>query len=325
MPPPAGTPRCDGHDFADIARALAEALADPRPSLIACRTVIGKGAPNKQGTHNVHGAPLGADEIAATRAGAGLDSPRRSKFLPKFWPTGARWARKGAASPCRMGSPAGRRSAKRPNSSRRMAGEVCLPQERCARLSDGLIAEPAQGRDPQGHRNGAGRADRGDPRTGGRLGRPDRIEPHQDQGHSTAVQRRQLCGPLCLLRHPRIRHGGRDERHGAARRRDSLWRHLPGLLRLLPQRDPHVGDPARRASIYVLTHDRIGLGEDGPTHQPVEHVMSLRAIPNLLVFRPADAIETAECWALALEQRRPPVGARAVAPEPAATARSTLR
>ncbi|MBX9728633.1 MAG: transketolase, partial [Sphingopyxis sp.] len=65
---------CDGHDFADIARALAEAAADPRPSLVACRTVIGKGAPNKGGTHNVHGSPLGADEIAATRAAIGWDS-----------------------------------------------------------------------------------------------------------------------------------------------------------------------------------------------------------------------------------------------------------
>jgi transketolase len=87
---------CDGHDFADIERAIAEAVADPRPSLIACRTIIGKGAPNKQGGHNVHGSPLGDAEIAAARAVLGWTLPP-SNCLPRFWPTGARGA--GQAAP----------------------------------------------------------------------------------------------------------------------------------------------------------------------------------------------------------------------------------
>ena len=77
--------------------------------------------------------------------------------------------------------------------------------------------------------------------------------------------------------------------------------------------------------IHVLTHDSIGLGEDGPTHQPVEHLAALRAIPNLLMFRPADAMETAECWQLALEPARSPVGPRADPPEPAGGAHRISR
>ena len=100
--------------------------------------------------------------------------------------------------------------------------------------------------------------------------------------------------PLHALRHPRARHGGSDERHRAARRRDPLRRHVPGASPTMPA-------PAIRLSaliagprvIYVMTHDSIGLGEDGPTHQPVEHLAALRAIPDLLVLRPADAVETA--------------------------------
>ncbi len=114
------------------------------------------------------------------------------------------------------------------------------------------------------------------------------------------LHQRRLCRPLCLLRHSRVRHGRRDERPGAARRR-----HPHGGTFLV------FSDYARNAIrmsaiqqqrvIYVMSHDSIGQGEDGPTHQPIEHVMSLRMVPNLEVFRPCDAVETAECWQLALE------------------------
>ena len=97
---------------------------------------------------------------------------------------------------------------------------------------------------------------------------------------------RRLFRPLHLLRHPRVRHGGGDERHGAARRRDPLWRHLPGLLRLLPRPAIRLSALQQARVIYVMTHDSIGLGEDGPTHQPIEHLQSLRAIPNLDVYPP---------------------------------------
>ena len=113
---------------------------------------------------------------------------------------------------------------------------------------------------------------------------------------------------LCLLWHPRVRHGGGDERHGAAWRRHSLWRHIPGLCRLLPQLPSACPLCSRPALVYVMTHDSIGLGEDGPTHQPVEHLQSLlRHDPQCSTcIRPADTMETAECWEIALETANGP-------------------
>ncbi len=106
---------------------------------------------------------------------------------------------------------------------------------------------------------------------------------------------------------------------------DPLWRHVHVLYRLLPPGDPAVGADGPRASIYVMTHDSIGLGEDGPTHQPVEHMAALRAIPHLLVFRPADSIETAECWALAMKHRDDAVDPGPDPPGPAAAAHRRRR
>ena len=95
------------------------------------------------------------------------------------------------------------------------------------------------------------------------------------------------------------------ERHRAARRLHSVRRHLPHLLRLQPQRRAHVGADGQRV-LFVFTHDSIGLGEDGPTHQPVEHVASLRLIPNNAVWRPCDAVETMVAWLAAIERRDGP-------------------
>jgi hypothetical protein len=139
------------------------------------------------------------------------------------------------------------------------------------------------------------------PPDGRRLGGPDRIQPDPDLQTDDGPSRREIQGPLHPLRHPRTRHGGGDERYRAAWRLHSLWRHLPGVLRLRARRHAPVGADGQRV-IYVLTHDSIGLGEDGPTHQPVEHLAMLRATPNMNVFRPADIIETAECWELALDR-----------------------
>ena len=144
------TEACDGHDFADIERAIQAAMADGRPSLIACRTVIGKGAPNKQGSHNVHGSPLGADEIAATRESLGWTAAPfeiPADILANWRSTGeagkaarADWEKRLAASP------------KGAELARRMAGE--LPSGEAA------AAEFAEGRHPQGLGNGTRSADR---------------------------------------------------------------------------------------------------------------------------------------------------------------------
>ena len=102
-------------------------------------------------------------------------------------------------------------------------------------------------------------------------------------------------------------------------------RHLPVLHRLCAARDADRGADGHAGVIYVMTHDSIGLGEDGPTHQPVEHLAALRAMPNMRVFRPCDAVETAECWQLALEPHQRPDRAGAVAAEPAASAHHRRR
>jgi transketolase len=95
--------------------------------------------------------------------------------------------------------------------------------------------------------------------------------------------------------------------HGGS---DPLFRRLPDLFRLLPPVSIRLAALMGIRVIHVLTHDSIGLGEDGPTHQPVEHMAALRAIPNLLMFRPADVVETAECWQIALEQQNGPAESR---------------
>ena len=115
----------------------------------------------------------------------------------------------------------------------------------------------------------------------------------------------QLWRALHLFRHPRVRHGRGDERHGPAWRRAALWRHFPGLFRLQPAGAIRLGALAGAKVIHVMTHDSIGLGEDGPTHQPIEHLQALRAMPGLHVYRPADAVETAECWHAALANEGP--------------------
>jgi transketolase len=278
--------------------------ADPRPSLVACRTVIGKGAPNKQGTHNVHGSPLGADEDRRGARELGWDHAAVSKFPPMSGDWRAPQAR-GARKPARNGKRALPTSAQRPSSSAAWQASSARGDEGMNAYIDGLLANPQKVATRKASRNGAGSDDAAFPKwSAARRTLPAQTTPRPRRRRPSKAVR--LFGPLRLLRHPRIRHGRRDERHGAARRRHSLWRHLPGLLGLLPQRDPPVRAPAA-AVVYVMTHDSIGLGEDGPTHQPVEHVMSLRMIPNLEVFRPCDAIETAECWALALKRSTPSV------------------
>jgi hypothetical protein len=142
-------------------------------------------------------------------------------------------------------------------------------------------------------------------RAAGRLGRPDRLQPHQHQParrRCASTRRRAQRRAPHQLRRARVRHGRHHERRGAARRLHPLRRHLPDLQRLQPQRHPHGrADEAR--VVHVFTHDSIGLGEDGPTHQSVEHAASLRLIPGLDVWRPADTAETAVAWAGAIAHR----------------------
>ena len=291
------TVRCDGHDFADIARALAEAEADPRPSLVACKTVIGKGAPNKQGGHNVHGAPLGGDEIAAARDYLGWDAAPfevPADILSDWRTLGARGAETRAAWEARLAS-----SSARGDFERRLAGVadlaspalegyiadlVATPQKVATRKASEMALGPLTEKLP--HLVG-GSADL----TGSNLTKTKSTEPF---GAANYAGRHVYYGirefGMAAAMNGMALHGGVVPYGGTFLVFSDYCRNA---IRMSAVQHAQV--------VYVMTHDSIGLGEDGPTHQPVEHVMSLRMIPNLNVYRPADVIETAECWALSLE------------------------
>ncbi len=292
---------CDGHDFADIARALAEATVDPRPSLVACRTVIGKGAPNKQGGHNVHGSPLGADEIAAAReylgwTAAPFEVP--AEIMANWRAAGALGQADHAAWEARAAG-----NAKAAELARRMDGVlpaetgfnayiqslIANPPKVATRKSSEMALEAFTANVPE---LVGGSADL----TGSNLTKTKSTSPFSAEDYSG---RHVYYGirefGMAAAMNGMALHGGVIPYGGTFLIFSDYCRNAIRMSALQHQR-----------VVYVLTHDSIGLGEDGPTHQPVEHVMSLRMIPNLLVFRPADAIETAEAWALALANKDRP-------------------
>ena len=295
------TVSCDGHDQADVARAIDEALADPRPSLISCRTIIGFGAPNKQGTSATHGSPLGADEIAAARAVLGWDS------APFEIPADIRaaWAEAGArGAPVRADWE--KRLAADANGAeftRRMEGR--LPAAAASKeYIQSLIANPQKVATRKASENAleaitalipemiGGSADlTGSNNTKTKIQKPLTAKDYSGRyvyygirefGMSAAMNGMALHGGV-------IPYGGTFL---------VFADYCRAAIRLSALQQTRV--------VYVMTHDSIGLGEDGPTHQPVEHMMSLRVMPNLDVYRPADAVETAECWALSLEKATGP-------------------
>ena len=295
------TESCDGHDFDDIARAMAAAIADDRPSLIACRTVIGKGAPNKQGTHNVHGAPLGADEIAAVRAELGWDSAPfvvPDNILSSWREAGqkgaetrAEWEKHFAADP------------KGAELTSRIAGKVDASDALRTYL-EGLIAAPVKVATRKASEMALEVLTAAVPSMVG--GSADLTGSNLTQTKSTKpLSKNDYAGRY-------VNYGIRE--FGMASAMNGLALHggiIPYGGTFLVFSDYcrnaiRLSAIQRQRVIYVMTHDSIGLGEDGPTHQPVEHVMSLRMIPNLDVYRPCDVIETAECWALALESEDTP-------------------
>lgn len=292
---------CDGHDFGSIRAAYDEALADPRPSLVACRTIIGYGAPNKQGTSATHGAALGADEVAATRKQLVWDSGAfdlPNEIASAWREAGTRskqahadWRKRLVASP------------QAAEFSRRMAGD--LPAEFSLKpYIDGLLAEPQKVATRKASEMVLGSINDLLPETIG--GSADLTGSNNTKTKSQK--------PLTINDYSGryIYYGIRE--FGMAAAMNGMALH-GGVI-------PYGGTflvfsdycrPAIRLSalqqarvVYVMTHDSIGLGEDGPTHQPVEHLMSLRAIPDLHVYRPADTIETAWCWELALRRRDGP-------------------
>ncbi|MDE8653217.1 transketolase [Novosphingobium album (ex Liu et al. 2023)] len=287
---------CDGHDFADIARALAEAAASDKPTLVACRTVIGKGAPNKQGSHDVHGAPLGAEEIAAARAALGWTAAPfeiPAEILADWRSLGAKGAAARAAWEARLAA-----DSQGAEFSRRMAGDLPAgddvartfagwldgdqnvatrkASENCLNVLAPLVPELVGGSaDLTGSNNTKAKVQA--PFTAADYAGSYVYYGIREFGMAAAMNGMALHGGV-------IPYGGTFL---------IFSDYCRNAIRLSALQQARV--------VYVLTHDSIGLGEDGPTHQPIEQVMSLRLIPNLNVFRPCDVIETAECWMLALQ------------------------
>ncbi len=295
---------CDGHDFDDIARAIALAMADDRPSLVACRTVIGKSAPTKQGTHHAHGAALGAEEIAAARLGLGWNA------APFEIPDGilSDWRSLGASGSGARAAWEQRLKADAHGAEllRAMVGELPPLQGVMQAYLDALVSNPPKVATRKASEMALEVLTAAIPDLLG--GSADLTGSNNTKTKSTGT----LSADNYLGRY--VNYGIREFGMAAAMNGMALHGGIVPYGGTFLVFSDYCRNAIRMSAIqkarviYVLTHDSIGLGEDGPTHQPVEHIMSLRAMPNLLVFRPADAVETAECWMLALtEATRPSV------------------
>ena len=299
------TIKVDGHDQDAIAKAIEKAKTSDKPTLISCRTTIGFGSPHKAGTNKVHGSPLGKEEVAETRKALGWESEPfviPAEILDNWRLAGLNAAKKRqewdkkleALDPQKRaeferlmrGDLPGnfdsvindykkKLAADQPKVATRVASQMALE------VINGAVDETIGGSaDLTGSNNT-------------KTSQTNDITPEDFSGRY-------------------IHYGIREHAMAAIMNGLSLY---GGII-------PYSGTflcfsdyarPAMRLSslmgirvIYVMTHDSIGLGEDGPTHQPVEHLASLRAIPNHLVFRPADVVETAECWQLALKSKTTP-------------------
>ena len=290
---------CDGHDPAAIAAAIEAAKASERPALVACRTVIGYGAPNLQGSAKTHGQPLGEEEIGLARGQLGwphapFEVP--DGILAAWREAGARGAAESAAWDQRLGA---RDQSTRQDFSRAQqgrlpeafAGDMAAYKQRLAEERPTLATRQASG-------NALEVIVRAVPEMVG--GSADLTGSNNTKTADAAVVTTDdFAGSY-------IHYGVRE--HGMAAVMNGMALHgglIPFGGTFLVFTDycrPSIRLSAmmRQRVVYVMTHDSIGLGEDGPTHQPVEHLAALRAIPNLNLFRPADAVETAECWELAL-------------------------
>ena len=297
--------RIDGHDPDAIATAIAQARTSDRPSMIACKTVIGYGAPTKAGKASAHGSPLGADEIKGAREKLGwTDAPFQipPDVLTQWRAAGQRskaarkeWDKRLAALP----------ADKRSEFERRQRGELPGALNAAVRAVKQKLAQEPQ---EIGTRFACERAlDSLIPAV------PEMIGGSADLTGSNNTRAKVMTTLTAQDYAGRFIHYGVRE-HGMAAAMNGMALHR-GII-------PYSGTflvfsdycrPALRLAalmgervVHVMTHDSIGLGEDGPTHQPVEHLAALRAIPNLNVFRPCDAVETIECWQLALEARATP-------------------
>jgi transketolase len=297
--------KIDGHDAGQVRAALTRATgATDRPQLICCKTTIGKGSPNKANTHEVHGAPLGKDEVTATKKALGVPADdfhvpagardvfaaaaARNEQLRARWHQDLKtWEAANAATaktwrafrsrevPADLVDQLAGAAGAEPAATRALSGNVL---QKAAELVPGFVS---------------GSADL-DPSTKTRI---------KKSGSFTAKDRTGRT----------VHYGIREHAMGAVLNGITLHSgFLPAGSTFLVFAD-YMRTPIRLASLmkipttFVFTHDSLMVGEDGPTHQPVEHLATLRVIPNLHVFRPADGAETAAAWTHALSRRDGPV------------------
>ncbi|MEP6341743.1 MAG: transketolase [Maricaulaceae bacterium] len=294
----------DGHNRNQVASALRRAQKSDKPTLIACKTVIGKGAPSKAGTSKVHGAPLGDEEISGVRKAIGW--PHAPFDVPedvyKAWASPGRAGRKQHKAWKERLSTSGNRT----DFERAMSGQLNDGwKEAFAAYKTAVAADQPKL---------ATRASSGNALKVLTDSLTDMVSGSADLEGSNKTKT-----PATSSEIQASNYGGRYVNYGI--REHAMAAAMNGMALhggILPYSGTFLvfADycrPSIRLSalmnqrvLYVMTHDSIGVGEDGPTHQPVEHVASLRAIPNLNVFRPADALETAECWELAVEREDGP-------------------
>lgn len=293
----------DGHDQDAIEKALITAKSADKPTLIAAKTTIGFGAPKKAGTEKVHGAPLGAEELAGAKQALGIDYPAfeiPSHILDAWRAAGTRSQNVRGEWEARLA-----KSDKKAEFERRMAGKLPADFEATfAAYKEKLVADKPKVATRKSSQMALEVINKALPET---------LAGSADLTHSNLTNTPETLPFQADNRLGRyMMYGIREHEMGAAMNGVALH---GGFI-------PYGGTfmvftdyarPAIRLSalmeqrvIYVMTHDSIGLGEDGPTHQPVEHLTALRAIPNLLVLRPADAVEAAECWEIALKSDKAP-------------------
>jgi transketolase len=297
--------KVDGHDPAAVAAAIEAAKASDQPSMIACRTVIGFGAPTKAGSTATHGSPLGADEIEGARKKLGWPYPPfevPEPVLTVWRKAGGRGVAARKAWEERLDKlPADLKA----DFTRRQDGR--LPDGWKDKLADHIkrIIEQKP--------SWATRQCSGEALEVLTPAIPEMMAGSADLTGSNNTKTKATVSVTPQDFSGRYIHYGVRE-HGMAAAMNGMALHggmIPYSGTFLVFAD-YMRPAIRLAAlmgqrvVHVLTHDSIGLGEDGPTHQPVETLASLRAIPNLLVFRPADAVETAECWAVALENQDGP-------------------
>ncbi|GAA0776720.1 transketolase [Roseibium denhamense] len=295
----------DGHDPNSIAAAIRQAQASDKPTLIAAKTTIGFGAPTKAGTQKVHGAPLGAEEIAGTREAlnwphepfeipsdvldawriAGLQSAHAHKDWQKRFADADAELRAEFERRNRGDLPAAFTQAVLDYKKQLAEDQPTMASRKASEAVLGVINEVI----------------------------PETIGGSADLTGSNNTKTAQTAAVTPTDFSGRYIHWGIRE-HGMAAAMNGMALHgglIPysgGFLIFSDYCRPSLRLAALMGQrvIHVMTHDSIGLGEDGPTHQPVEHFAALRAIPNMVFFRPADITETLECWQLALEHKDGP-------------------